>query len=528
MNLSWRSIHPHLYPIYLAIVPVLCSYAIRAASSQPPTVMLFPLLVSVGACVLLIALMALAWRSLEKAALITAVVFLAAFAPLYIALVASLLGLVGLKLPFLTQPGLLLALAALIVAGGVAAAWRGAAPRLAVPLRSFALYFLLLQLIAIGVALCGFLQNVGRASLPSTFPGDVTSRMPAAKVAAKPDFYYIILDGYANPETLRERFAYDNAAFREKLAGLGFTVITDSFSNYALTELSLTSSLNMSYLDAVAGALGPESEDLSVPCWLLQDHQVLRYLRGQGYRYVNLGGAFGPTAWNFFASDNDPAGPFDMFAIDIWQTSTGGLIESALGGRLTADYYRGTLERILANIERAASAPGPKFVFAHVMLPHPPFMFGSDGGDTGVRALTFGWPDEGRAAYIEQVKYTEAALLSMLEKTAGKLRDGSIVVIQSDHGPGFARAKGEDEASFAYHRLRIFNACKAPPAVSLPERLSPVNTFRHLFNQTLGAVFRPLPDRALLSGYERPYKFTDVTDLYEPPAGQQKVPASRP
>lgn len=511
--INWRSCLTNAYPFFLAAVPVLCSYAIRAASSQPPTVMLFPLLFSEAICALLLAGLWLACRNLEKAAMLAAVIFLALFAPLYLALVGSLAGLAGLNPSFLASPQLLLLLAALLAGGGVLAACFGQAKKLSTWLRNFAFYFLLMQLLAIGIAIFFFLQNLQKISLSVTESGGA----PKAAQGDRPDFFYIILDGYANPQTLRERFAYDNSGFRKKLSDMGFTVIEDSFSNYAITELSLCSSLNMGYLDPAAKVLGKESDDLSALCWFLQDNQILRVLRSRGYGYVNLGGSFGPTAWNFFATKNVPAGLFDMFAIDCWQTSTLGLVESLLKERLVVGYYRGSLRSLMGNIEKAATLPGPKFVFAHVLLPHPPFVFTDRGTDSGVRALSFAWPEEGRQAYLEQVKYTESAITSVLQALSEKCGNNAVIVVQSDHGPGFEPMPGEDEKLFRFHRLRIFNAFKLPKGVSLPARLSPVNTFRLLFNQTLGCSFAPLEDRAFLSTYEKPYRYLDITELYAKP-----------
>ena len=33
----------------------------------------------------------------------------------------------------------------------------------------------------------------------------------------------------------------------------------------------------------------------------------------------------------------------------------------------------------LRQVQRLASAPGPKFVFAHILLPHDPYVFRADG-----------------------------------------------------------------------------------------------------------------------------------------------------
>jgi hypothetical protein len=47
--------------------------------------------------------------------------------------------------------------------------------------------------------------------------------------------------------------------------------------------------------------------------------------------------------------------------------------------------------------------------------------------------------------------------------------------------------------------------------------ITPVNTFRVVFNQVFGAELPLLEDRVLFSQYSRPYDFQDVTDSIDSP-----------
>ena len=58
-----------------------------------------------------------------------------------------------------------------------------------------------------------------------------------------PIIYYIILDGYARSEVMRELFDFDNTAFLERLERKGFFVARGSNANYCQTPLSRSSSL---------------------------------------------------------------------------------------------------------------------------------------------------------------------------------------------------------------------------------------------------------------------------------------------
>ena len=47
--------------------------------------------------------------------------------------------------------------------------------------------------------------------------------------------------------------------------------------------------------------------------------------------------------------------------------------------------------------------------------------------------------------------------------------------------------------------------------------ITPVNTFRVVFNEVFGTDLAMLEDRVLYSEYVRPYDFQDVTDSIDPP-----------
>ena len=67
-----------------------------------------------------------------------------------------------------------------------------------------------------------------------------------------PNVYYIILDKYASSKVLKDIFDFDNQDFISQLNERGFHVTENSHSNYAGTILSLTSSLNMEYVNYLA------------------------------------------------------------------------------------------------------------------------------------------------------------------------------------------------------------------------------------------------------------------------------------
>ena len=100
-----------------------------------------------------------------------------------------------------------------------------------------------------------------------------------------PDIYYIVLDAYARTDILNDFFGFDNAAFTEYLLEKGFVIPLDNHSNYASTEMSITSTLNMQYIQTLL----PDAEGW--PYWwllspLIEGSAVETALMGVGYQTV--------------------------------------------------------------------------------------------------------------------------------------------------------------------------------------------------------------------------------------------------
>jgi hypothetical protein len=100
-----------------------------------------------------------------------------------------------------------------------------------------------------------------------------------------PDIYYIILDAYGRSDMLQTIHGFDNSQFIEALESRGFAVASQSKSNYPRTLLSLSSSLNMQYLDVMASVM--RDSNLWWPVSdVVQHSEVRRLLENQGYKTI--------------------------------------------------------------------------------------------------------------------------------------------------------------------------------------------------------------------------------------------------
>lgn len=146
---------------------------------------------------------------------------------------------------------------------------------------------------AISVAIVGFylfrffaiVSGQPWGSVPATIQPITGVPWPDPAQATTPDIYYIILDGYGRADMLQAIYGFDNSSFVNALKQRGFVVASQSQSNYPRTLLSLSSSLNMQYLDTMSSAMG--DSDLWWPVMDTVHHsEVRRTLENRGYKTV--------------------------------------------------------------------------------------------------------------------------------------------------------------------------------------------------------------------------------------------------
>ena len=151
--------------------------------------------------------------------------------------------------------------------------------------------------------------------------------------------------------------------------------------------------------------------------------------------------------------------------------------------------------------------PGRKFVFAHILLPHPPYVFDANGNMV-VKATAEVQPEaelyaDQLAFANSQVKQTVDALL------AGPPESDPIIIIMGDEGPFLCR--NVDCVDPSVRRLGIrFGVLAAyylpdQPAGFFPPDHTHVNTFRMLFDAYFGTDL-PVAARPFLRlAGQRPY-----------------------
>ena len=342
-------------------------------------------------------------------------------------------------------------------------------------------------------------------------------------LAEQPNIYYIIVDAYARQDVLQRYYDLDNEPFLGALEERGFYIARRSRSNYGQTYLSLSSSLNSTYLDDVAQRVGSGSGDRAPLREMIAHNRAAAFLRRRGYAFVAFSSGYTGTEIPEADVYLEPPGAMSELGQLLRASTPLPTLDEALGrGDLRYRAHRGRVEFTLGELPRAARRQEPAFVFAHVFSPHPPFVFGPNGERRGMEkefSTSDGGPFEGgeKAEYVrgyrDQVRYLNRRLLEAIDGILASKRP-SIIVLQGDHGPGSCWEHAHLARSDPRERFSILNAYYFPDRRygRLHQEIHPVNSFKVIFNQYFHAEEPLLEERSYASTWTRPYAFVDVTE----------------
>ncbi|MGD8822734.1 MAG: sulfatase-like hydrolase/transferase [Anaerolineales bacterium] len=350
-----------------------------------------------------------------------------------------------------------------------------------------------------------------------------------------PDIYYIILDSYARSDILSEYYDYDNSDLINFLEDRGFYVAHQSRSNYVNSISSLTSSLNMQYLDVLIPNF-MDSEHPQVPDKYLRMSKVRYFLESLGYSTVAFTTGYLHTELtdaDYFllpasTTFQDLVGQGTVNAFEVLLMRTTAILpliefDAAMGeGNSTflvrlsnkpLEVQAYLILSLFENLEDVYKIEGPKFVFAHIISPHPPYSFLPDGSMNPNAGSPHFFnsslpPEESIEGYLGQVSFVSWRIEEVIDTILDNSTRPVVIILQADHGPAIQYRMINDKVRNYHERTAILNAIYAPPACQqqLYQGLTPVNTFRILLDCLFGENYDVLPDRHFFSNY------SEITD----------------
>ncbi len=339
------------------------------------------------------------------------------------------------------------------------------------------------------------------------------------------DVYYIVVDGYPRSDFISQYLGASNTEFLESLENRGFFVAHCSLSNYTDTRFSLASTLNMTYLDGgdnIPQVIYPGSTLDS----MIRSGNVQQNFSELGYTIVTFESGYKWLRWEESDIHLAPAQERSSHFFNIGFNDFEQLLLDTTAAKLLFDLpfilnpvqkdrlaeivnnpRAAHRERVLYALEKLPAIPeeipGPKFVYAHIIFPHPPFVLDADGGP-----LQNSPPDE-LSAYADQINYIDRRLLEIVDTLIEKSDPDPVIVIQGDHG---ATIEYQDLGIDPSKRLGILNVYYLPanlndsitPHESLYPTITPVNTFRLIFDRYFNGEYGLLDDKSII-GRQSPY-----------------------
>jgi hypothetical protein len=383
-----------------------------------------------------------------------------------------------------------------------------------------------------------WVTNYGLSDLEFGVPVEAA---PLSAGKAPPDIYYLIFDRYANRGVLQESYKYDNSPFLDSLKEKGFYEAPDSIANYPATSFSVSSSLNLDFLPEEFKNRPENGLFTNLLHNKIENNRVVPFLQERGYSFTNIGPWWNATKYNQHADQDlyNPAGFYllnkkidlqehenILFQKTIFFRLSRKLLQIGdfkLYGRTYPDndttgraIHRQTMFHQFDMIKKTSEQPGPKYVFAHFLMPHDPYVV-----DENCQHMKKNNQHE-YTLYIRQLRCANAQIEQTVDYILAHSKADPIIIIQADEGPypiEFRKNKNLEWGSVPPQLLRqkagILNTYYFPDRnySRLYPDISPVNSFRVVFNQYFGTDLPLLPDRHYFSeSRSKRFSIIDVTD----------------
>jgi hypothetical protein len=328
-----------------------------------------------------------------------------------------------------------------------------------------------------------------------------------------PDIYIIVMDGYLRDDVLRQIYNVDNTPFLSELEKRGFYIARNSRSNGRHTAVTLSTMLNYDYLESFNKTNRLDTLSESHLGTIIQNNRTFHQLRCLGYEITSLDTGFFysdfPNSDQVISTGLYP----NNFTYQIASVTPFTLVT------LPADYdtQRKRMLSTLENIQKIPRSGQPKFVYTHIMVGHPPFIFGREGQPINPpREMRFDTkhyfqeliPKETFIqGYKDQVTYITEKIPEMIDGILANSQQSPIIILMGDHGPGFYFAD-------KWERMSILNAYHFPDGITsqLYPGITPVNSLRVVFNTYFQAALPLLPD---ISNYAPPDNLSNFEDVTE-------------
>lgn len=362
------------------------------------------------------------------------------------------------------------------------------------------LLFAILLMIDLAQIAYKYLSPVDENDLSRNNPSLNIDLKPVAD-SLKPDIYFIVFDEYASSLSLKKYFNFDNHALDSMLKANGFYIAKKAKSNYNATPLSVSSTFNMQYYRLIGEGADFDPTNLQRAWYTLDRSYLPKLLKKEGYSVfshsINLNGDIAPSTFNSVVQK----GIFSRHTLisrlkkdifwNFYSVFPFLFNESSLGREHARDKIN--FNNLMKDMTTKRNSP--RFIYTHLMIPHPPFRYGRNGE---IKEFT---PEQIKSGegYIEQVLFANKLIGKIVASIKSTDRP-VVIIIEGDHGyRGGTPAPATRDTKFM--NLNTFYFSDKDYSL-LYDSISPVNTFRVVLNKYFKTNLPLLKDTTVLINYK--------------------------
>ena len=331
------------------------------------------------------------------------------------------------------------------------------------------------------------------------------SHLNLDKLAAppqKPDVYFLVFDSYPGTIFLKDYLQYDNSSFNETLQNKGFRVLANPKSNYNRSAFSISSNLNFEYLKNIKNFQRITPKEYTDATFTVEHSLVPKFFKHYNYLFYNL---------SIFDVDNVPSlHPEDFLTLPernvllyntlserlkrdlVWNLIVGKYAVPFVQEMAKRHWENSTREQIKKRdfnnivIDSLMKIPlqktsSPKFIYAHVYLPHPPFFYNENGSENDLKTILNEESQKSKSLFLSYLKYTNKVAIKIIDRIMQASGGSALIILQSDHGfrdfPSYPPAYFKNYSAF-YFPDKNYSA--------LYDTMSNINTFPVIFNRYFG------------------------------------------
>ena len=366
-----------------------------------------------------------------------------------------------------------------------------------------------------------------------------------------PDIFYIVLDRYASQSVLDTQLHFDNSSFTQFLARSGIITNPNAHNNYPYTTMSIASTLNADYQTDIINKFSGASQQTLEPY-----HEAIRYssviqrFKQLGYSYTSIGSEYEATNQAPLAdSDTEQDGKLTLFNYTFTLNGYGkNELNRSIFARIikqgihihnivavsykSQDNARAAMSQLSTLKQLAKQPPAKRLIFAHILIPHDPYVFNADGSlSTTPNSDNVGKPIQQK--YLEQVSFINNQMEDVINTIDATSNKQAVIILQADEGPYPMQLTGnvfdpiqvnaevsqgnmlnwsDSALAMKFGNLAAYRVPQADAADSEKAEDS-VNIFRLVLNTYFNQKLPYLPQciYAYADGREKPFNYTDIT-----------------